>query len=221
MTMTQTASDGLDLPPFLKRETPVVWFYTLLNTYDNICQYQAFRRFINKDIKFVETPAVKFGNEVHSSMEYRIGGKPLPVHMNHWEPLVAPLVERKATAEQKLGVTMEGRATGFFDKNVWGRGKLDVTLLNGTTAYLQDWKTGNVREEPFELEVQAVLLHAKHPQLQKIVGRFAWLKENRLGEMHDLSDTKTHWNKIGTIVQSIERSKATATWEKRQSGLCG
>lgn len=214
------------LPNFLKVEnrgkpTNFVWSYSSLNLYDNICPYQFFRRYINKDIKFVGSPAVDWGNEVHSAMEYRIGGKPLPVHMQHWEGFVAPLAARGATAESKQGITMQGKPTGYFSEDVWGRVKIDVHLINESKAAIFDFKTGNVREEPFELEVGALFLHARYPKLQTITGRFIWLKENRMGESHNLSDTRSTWNRICTINQKIERDRKAGEWEKRQGPLCG
>jgi len=217
-------ADMPDIPKELDRRkgrADFVWSYTALNLYENICPYQFFRRYINKDIKFVESAASKWGNEVHSAFEYRIGGKPLPVSMQHWEPLVAPLDGRGVTPEMKVGITMEGRTTGYFSENVWGRCKIDAPIVANSKAMLIDWKSGNVREEPFELEVQAVFLHARYPTLTTIVGKYAWLKENRLGELHNCSDTRSTWNKICTINQKIEESRRTMQWEKRQSGLCG
>lgn len=212
-------TDYPELPEFLDR-TVIVGSYTMMNTYANICPYQCYRRYVKKDIPYKATSAMEWGKTVHSAMEYRVGGKPLPDNMRHWEPLVAPLAGR-AVGEQKLGITMQGQTTGFFDKNVWIRTVVDTSLISGTTAYLQDWKTGNAREEPFELETQAVLLHAKNPGLTKIVGRYAWLKENRLGEMHNLSDTTQAWNKVCTIMSEINQSRQMGKWEKRRGPLCG
>src|SRR5580692_6976144 len=100
------STTDLNIPDFLRRAKdnkmqapafkPIVYSYTLLNNYDNVCPFQTYRRYVKKDLPFVETEAMKKGNEIHTAMEYRIGGKPLPMHMQHWEPLVSPMVDRKA-----------------------------------------------------------------------------------------------------------------------------
>lgn len=214
------------IPDFLKVENrgkpiPFVWSYSSLNCYDDVCPYQFFRRYINKDIKFVESPEAAFGNAVHTAFEYRVGGqKPLPENMRQWESFAAPLDGRGAQVEMKMGVTISGQATDFFGKDVWGRGKVDVVLVNGTTAYLPDWKSGKPRENPFELEVNAVLVHAKYPQLKTIKGNYVWLKENRAGPVYDLSDTAGTWQKICGIAKRIEHSKQTTQWEKKRGPLC-
>lgn len=212
--------DPLDIPPMLDRR-PIVWSYTMLNTYRSICAHQAAERFIYKRVPFVETPAMKRGNEVHSAMEYRVGGgKQLPVSMQQYETFAAVFDGKGAKVEQWLGVTREGKSCDTRSSAVFGRGKLDLHIVNGETGYLADHKTGKVREDPFELEVQAVLLHARYPQLRKIVGQYLWLGELRIGQLHDLSSTDRTWEEINRIVQSIEADRKTGIWEKRQGPLC-
>ena len=56
---------------------------------------------------------------------------------------------------------------------------------------MADWKFGSSKyEDPFELEVGAVLLQAKYPKATKLVGRYVYPVENKLGQMYDLSATQ-------------------------------
>ena len=210
------------IPKFLDR-TPLIGTYSFMHNYVDICQYQTFHRYIAKTIKFVETPEIKFGNEVHKAFERRIGGGvPLPVNMQQWEPFARPFDGQGAKVETQLGLTADGRATRYFGDDVRYRVKIDVNVIKGTTAYIADFKTGGSKyEDPFELEVGALHLHALHPTLTKIVGNFIWLKENRLGQTYDLSDTKATWNKVTGIMKSMETARANDDWPKRPSGLCG
>lgn len=218
-----------DIPAFLDRRSPrvsegkpLVFSYSLLNTYTSVCPHQAFRRYVKKDLKYVETPAMKWGNDVHSAMEYRLGGKPLPPEMQQWEPIIAAFDGRRATAEQKLGIAITGKPVGFFDEEVWFRGKIDVTIIEDTTALIADYKTGNsAYESSFELETNALLLHAKHPHLKRIIGFYIWLKESRVGQVHDLSNTQATWQKVNDLAGRFEADKTSGRWEKRKSGLCG
>jgi hypothetical protein len=221
-----------DIPAFLRRTKdnqmptpafkPLVYSYTMLNCYDNICPYQMFRRFVKKDIPFVETEAIKKGNEIHSAMEYRIGGKPLPNHMLHWEPLVVPMIERGAKAELKLGITNEGKPTEFFGKDVWCRGKADVVIISGTNAYIVDWKSGGSKyENVFEIALQAMMVKAANPHLNKVAGCYAWLGENRMGGTYDLSDFHSTWAKVNNIAEQIQDDMVSGKFEKRKGPLCG
>lgn len=200
---------------------PLVFSYTMLHTYDNICPYQAAQRYVYKVIPFQETEAMRHGNEVHAAMQKRVGrGTPLPATMPY-ESFALPLDSRGARCEQQIGVTKDGKATGFFDADVYFRCKIDVNIVKGPTAYLLDYKTGKVREEPFELECQAVALHAKNPGLTKVIGQYAWLASNRLGPMHDVSYTGRTWQRIRQLGDQIETDRRMGSFEKREGPLCG
>jgi hypothetical protein len=88
-------------------------------------------------------------------------------------------------------------------------------------ALLFDWKTGKVREHPFELEVQALLLRMQSPHLHTIYGSYIWLAENRIGQRHDLSNTEMTQRKVVAIVLNIENSLQAQEFEKRPGPLCG
>lgn len=200
---------------------PLVYSYTMLSTADT-CLHRCYRQYVKRDIPYVPTPEMEWGNKVHSAMEYRIGGKPLPEDMRQWEVLVAPFARPGARAEMKMGITREAKPTEFFGKDVFLRGKIDVTLISGTSAFLPDWKTGNSKyESPFELEIQALMLKAANPHLTKIGGMYVWLKENRYGTQYDLSDVNSTWAKVHNKVKVIEDAMASGEWSKTKGPLCG
>jgi hypothetical protein len=195
--------------------------FTWGNCYRNICPHQAYRRFILKDIPFVETDAMKEGTAVHTALEKRVGqGKVLPDEYRQWESFAACFDQLPVKVECKLGVTAEGRSCDWYDKKIFVRTKLDISFVNGETGYILDWKMGAVRENPFELEVQAVALHAANPQLRKIVGQYAWLRENRLGQMHDLSQTNRTWATICETVLDAQHDLDRGMFDKRPGKLC-
>jgi|GEM_PF-1302039 len=210
----------LSIPAFLDRRK-LIYTYSMLNAYKN-CGHSMFRRYIKKDIPYVQSPEAKWGDEVHQAFEYRVGGgKPLPQNMQAWEQFARPFDGRGALVEQKLGITKTGQPTGFWDNDCWFRGKVDLAIVNGAKAYILDWKSGNSKyEDPFELEVGALLLKAKHREIEFISGSYCWLKENRLGQGYDLSKFRDTWNEINRLVGKIEADRALNEFEKKQSGLC-
>jgi hypothetical protein len=188
------------------------------------CPHQAYRMYIARDLpKEPETPEMRYGNEVHRAMEKRVRSKtPLPEAMLAFEPLVAPLDACHVEPEQKLGMTKSGRPVSFWDDDVWLRGVLDAPVrLSTDAAVLVDWKTGKKREEPFELEIGALLLQAHRPEITKLVGCYVWLKERQKGQPHDLSDTARTWAMVQSIMGDIEHSIATNRFDKTPGPLCG
>lgn len=216
-----------DIPGFLDRR-PLVWSYSLLHCFRDICPHQGQARYIDKTIKFVETPEIKWGNDVHAAFEQRVGGgKPLPLNMQQWEGFASPFDGWTGImTEQWFYIDDQGRPCDRFAKNKFGHGKLDLAIVATTpepyNAYILDWKTGSSKyEDPFELEVGAVLLHARYPALRKIVGSYAWLKENRLSKPYDLSNTAATWREICRVMKEILAYRTSGSFPKKQSGLCG
>jgi len=211
-----------DIPAFLDRR-PIVWSYSLLHCFRDVCAHQGQARYIDKTIKFVETPEIKNGNEGHEALELRVGAqKPLPLKFADCEPFAAPFDGRGAITEAWYYIDTDGRACDRFAKNKFGHGKLDLVLMQDDTAYLNDWKFGNSKyEDPFELEIGALLLHAKYPHLKTIKGTYTWLKEKRLSKMYDLSDTQKTWTEACTIMNTILNYRQLGEFPKKRSGLCG
>ena len=211
----------MNLPKGLDRR-PLVLSYTMLNTYLTICPYQAAERFIWKNIPFFETDQMREGTAVHEAMENRVGKKvPLPEKYKPHEAFAIPLDQfQQVQCEAQLGITREGQHTRFFGDDVYLRGKLDCSIVHGNKAYLVDWKNGKVREDPFELEVQAVLLKAKYPQLTDIKGQYGWLQHGKMGQLHTLSDTDRTWGIVRNTGDQIAADRKSGNFEKREGPLC-
>jgi len=195
--------------------------FTMLSSFLN-CEHAMYRRYIKKDQPYVESKEMAWGNAVHSAFEHRIGAqKPLPDGMRQWECFAAPFDGKLPQVEQKLGITRTRKATGFWDKDVWFRCKIDVNVCAADTAFIGDFKTGGSKyEDPFELEIGALLLKAKRPAITRAAGSYIWLKENRMGQCYDLSDFDGTWNRIKDLMSQIEARKPEE-FVKNKSGLCG
>jgi PD-(D/E)XK nuclease superfamily len=196
--------------------------FSFLNTW-NICPHQAARRYIVKDLpREPESPEMAWGNEVHSTMENRLNGIiALPESMQAFEQFCTPLDGYRFTPELKLGMTVQGKKCDFFADDVFLRGKLDVPIVLTHTALLLDWKTGKKREDPYELEVGALLVQAQWPHAGKIIGQYVWLKDLTLGETHDLSRTDRTWQRVTAAMSDVERAMERGAFIKTPGPLCG
>lgn len=196
--------------------------HTFLNDWDN-CPYKAYRKYIKKDLpKFVQTEAMKWGNEVHTAFEVRIKhGTSFPTGMEQYERIAAPLVSAGAIAEKMLGITSGGSVCDFFAKDVWLRGKIDCTIQRDSMAAIWDWKTGKRREDRSELEVHAVLLKAWKPTITKITAHYVWLQDNEVGKAHDVSDTEKKLADIRSTMNTVKNCMEIEDFPKRRNPLCG
>lgn len=202
--------------------------YSFYNAFAN-CPHKAFQVYVAKSVPYVETPEMKWGNDVHTAMENRIKhGTPLPEPMAAAEQVARQFHDMSKTVsvvvEKKLAMTAGGLPCEFWDDRVWFRGKLDCTtmaLAHSTSAWLVDWKTGNVREEPFELETNALLLKVNYPALETIQGEYFWMKTGQNGLRYTLNNHGQTFARLQALRAEAEGYFASGQWPKRKNPLCG
>ncbi len=196
--------------------------HTFLNDWDN-CPHKAFRKHIKKDLaKFVQTDAMKWGNDVHTAFEVRLKhGTPFPQGMEKFEAIARPFAEMDAKSEKMLGIREDGVECDFFAKDVWLRGKIDTTVVKDDWAMIADWKSGKRREERAELEVHGVLLKAWIPSVTKITAHYVWLQDMQIGKAHDVSNTGKKLAEIRQTMETVKNCLEVEDFPKRRNPLCG
>lgn len=200
----------------------MIWSHTFLNDYEN-CPRKTHRKHVVRDLPYVETPAMRWGNVVHTATERRLtAGVPLPTECEHLEPICKAILGAGSVyGEQKVAVTAQWEPCSFYADNVAGRGKIDVLIMpNKWQAIILDWKTGKRREDPTELETHAALLYAREPQLQQIIGHYIWTTDNQLGEAHILSSVAKTKLRIVRMLEHIHKAEQTNFWPPRENPLC-
>jgi len=201
--------------------------YSFYNQFEN-CPHKAFQLYVAKAIPYVETPEMKWGNDVHSAVENRIKrGSPLPDTMRAAEQAAAEF-HKMATmlpffTEYQLAMTDKGQPCDYWADNVFFRGKLDFVLMNTARsfAWMVDWKTGNVREDAFELETGALLLQVNWPDLAEIKGEYFWMKTGQNGLRYTIKDFSAIWVRLHNLRAEAESYLRAGEWPKRKTPLCG
>lgn len=198
--------------------------HSFLSTYER-CPKQAYHKYVLRDQPYVETQAIKWGNEVHKALELAINtGKPLPEGMEGYGKYLSALGEG-CKAELELGVTYEGKPCGFWDTQCFFRGKIDVLKRVGDTAFIVDWKTGKPREDPAELYAHGMLVQIHSAGCSALKGAYVWLKEGKVGPSYDLRENSPAMITLGNIRRlraEMEQRQQTGTeWPAKQNPLCG
>ncbi len=214
-----------DIPSFLDRR-PLIWSYSLLDAFHNKCPLSAQAMYIDRSVPYVETPERKFGNDGHDALDKRVGGgKPLPEAYRFCEPFAAPFDGRKAITEGWYQIDTDGKACQRNSPKKFGHGKIDLVLLQGETAFINDWKFVSDKalkyEDPFEIKIFGLLLKAKYPQLKTIKGAYTYLKQGRTSQVYDVSDTGDTWNLVCSIMQTIYNYRKINEFPKKVTPLCG
>lgn len=200
--------------------------YSFYNQLEN-CPHQAFHRYVAKTLPFVETPEMAWGNKVHDAMDRAIKtGATLPDDVQAAADVAKQFHEMSKHVEVKtelhLAMTQAGAPCDYKDyDNVFFRGKLDCVTRITDMAWMVDWKTGGVREDPFELECGALLLKVNYPDLQEIKGEYFWFKTGQAGLRYTFATHDRTYARLVNLRHEAETYLASGAWPKRKSPLCG
>lgn len=160
------------------------------------CPKKFYHRNISRDYPFEESEALNWGRAVHKAIELRIAkGQPLAENMKSFEPFCLAMLEWPVVlCERTLGMTWDGEARDGRARDCAIGAKGDVIVMDAerTRAMTVDVKTGKPREDPFQLQMQALVLQAHYPSLQVVKGAYYWTQDSRLGPIYDLTNC---WDK--------------------------
>lgn len=204
-------------PPLLKGS------YSFFSELEN-CPKKAQHVRVLRDIQRVETAEQRWGNYVHDCMEKRVGdGVVLEEDVAEFEPFARAFDQRTVYAEMKLAITTEGMPTEFYAKDAMVSGKVDVVVLHENRVDITDWKTGKDKyENPFELELHALLLAANGYTAESYTGRYVYLGLNKVGQTYDLSNVSATWGKVTRyMAQARAYQEKGGEWPATPNPLCG
>jgi hypothetical protein len=134
---------------------------------------------IAKNFPVVESEEMRWGTMVHDAMEKRVGhGVALPNNMLMYEPLALKLSNAKGVkyCELETAVNASLEPCGFWDADAWNRGYEDLVIINGDKALTIDYKTGKFKPRSRQLDLSALRIFAKFPEVQTVNSAFAYLQ---------------------------------------------
>lgn len=203
---------------------PLPWSHSALEQFKNCPRsYHAHR--VIKSIPYVEGPEAKYGNEVHKAFENRLRyGTPLPGDLHSHELYLSRLLQLPGhgEAEQEIALNRKAQPCGYWDPDVWYRGKVDYLKINGDMARVYDWKTGKPHQKLLQLYEYILWTFLKHPEVTRCYAEFYWTKtpanptgitmgRERIGEI---------WQMLMPDLKQMLEAFQSDIWQPRQSGLC-
>jgi len=199
------------------------WSYSQLKAYET-CAFQWQQVNLLKNFKGTEGPELLWGNRVHHAIAASLkNGTVLPDEMRLYQPWLESIAKLPGThyVEQKYAITKTFEPCEYFAHNVWFRGIGDVVVVNGLVAYVGDWKTGKVLDDPVQLMLMAQLIFSHFPQVKRVQVQFIWLKFDCSSEQvvtrQDIAD---NWLGLMDRVKSMTAAYETDNFPKNPSGLC-
>jgi hypothetical protein len=210
-----------------KVKKPFSWSYSRLKNFE-ACPKKHWHVDIQKDVPTEESEQLDWGNLVHSSAANRIrDNKKLPDGMENIEKWCQRIIgdgSGKILVEQKLAITKDFGACGYFDKGEnppWFRSIGDVIKIVGPVALSADWKTGKILEDSVQLALTAACVFAHHPQVMKVRSEFIWLKFDASSrEDFTREQMPDFWRSIWPRIESLKNAHDTMSYPAKKGGLC-
>ena len=217
---------------------PFTWSYSALTDFEGCPARFAARRFYCTTVE-AETEEMKWGNRVHKAFEERIrDGKAFHPDLAAYEPW-ARVLERlpgEKFVERKFAVRKNHHPCGFFDADAYGRGVIDLLVIDGDTATIIDYKTGKKKDDETQLDLFAwFVVNEFDGRIKKTKSRYIWLKyvglspaqlvEQKIqiisGKELGYLDAKMVMNKMLPRIETMERAWDEENFPCFPSGLCG
>ncbi len=200
------------------------WSYSSLTAFEN-CPRRYYLTKVAKAVVEPQNEAATHGNEVHKALELHLtGDKALPAKYEQYRALVdrVKMQPGKRLVEFKFGLTEGYTPTGFFDKNVWFRGVIDVGVVGTKTGTLLDWKTGKPKSDGDQLKLFAAAGFAEFPYLEKIKTGYVWLAHGKLDSKEfTRDDIPGIWQEFTPRVIRMVNALEKDRFMPKPSGLCG
>ena len=124
-------------------------------------------------------------------------------------------------AEQEYAINKALEPTGFYAPDVWGRGIIDVLILNGAFAKVFDHKTGKRKKDMQQLIIFALLVFYHHPEVTEVDTAFEWVATNeRDEETFKRYEIPKMWAEILPKLQKYASYFHQGIFPPKPSGLC-
>lgn len=205
------------------------WSYSSIKTFDQ-CPKKYFHLKVAKDVEDEGNEASIYGNDAHEAAEHYIKhGTPIPDKYAVMRPVVEKLAEfpGEKHTELKLGVrkTESGfEPCGFFAKDVWYRGIVDLLITNGRDAHMVDYKTGKNAKyaDMKQLDLMAGAVFVHFPDIMRVKSGLAYVVSNEfLKKTHVRAELPTYMAVFEPQLEQLEDALESGVFNPKSGPLCG
>lgn len=201
------------------------WSFSRMKGFET-CPKQYYHVNVLKQFPFQETEATRYGTEFHKAAEdFMRDGTPIPERFAFAKPALDALAAKPGErhCELKMGLRQDLTPCGFFDKDVWFRGIVDLLIIDGEKAFIVDYKTGKSARyaDTGQLQLMALSVFAHFPQVTRVkAGLVFVIAEKFVPADFNVSDRDTLWAPWIKKYARMEKAHETDVWNPVPSGLC-
>jgi hypothetical protein len=202
------------------------WSYSGINLFKQ-CPLKYYRLKVVKDIVEPVQDHLLYGTAVHKAAEdYVKDGTPIPAKyafiQNQLDKLIA--IEGEKYCEFEMGLTKSLQACEFKAEDVWWRGIADLIIINGSKAYLVDYKTSKSSKyaDTEQLELLSLSIFKHFPQVKNVKAGllFVVAKDFVKKEYANDEGAGKSWIKWLDVTHSLETCMTNNVWNAKPNFTC-
>jgi hypothetical protein len=202
----------------------IAWSYSALNDFKN-CPYKYWAVRVGKIVSDVNA-ANAGGEDYHREFELYVNkGKPLAPNLQRFTPVLDKLKKQpgQMSTELQLALDVNYQPCGFKAWDLaWVRAVSDWSLINGTRAWVIDYKFGKPKKDQEQNALVAAVLMHTYPQIQEVTTNYWFaLHDKWLPDHWRRQDIGDIWNMFLPDVNELAQAKLKDEWPKTPSPLCG
>lgn len=202
----------------------IKWSFSSLKQYMKCPrQYHEIKVLQNYQVKVSEQ--MRYGTEVHEALEkYARNGEALPTNYLRFKEMVDALLEIPGDKyiEHKMALSTAKLPCEFYSSDYWVRGIVDFMVIDGTDAYIIDYKTGsNKYPDTDQLKLMSLMVFNHFPDVVRIKAGLLFVAQNSfLPEEYVRSNERAYWGTFTAPLMRLKVSFDTASWPPNPSPLC-
>lgn len=204
----------------------VAWSYSALKTFQS-CPKKYYHLKVLKDVKEPQSEIMIYGIDAHKAAElYIANNEELPGKYEFMRKQLDTLkrLEGEKFCEYKFGITKDMEPCGFFDKNVWLRGQIDLLIVNEktNTARMIDYKFGKSKNADMsQLHLMSLAVFKIFPQVKKVKAGLLFCAEDKMmPTQYHAEDSGKMWMEWLPETARLEAAYESNVWNAVPSGLC-
>lgn len=172
------------------------------------------------------TVQMSYGTEVHKALEdYTRDGTPLAKNYLRYKDMVDELLAIPGVRfpEQKLALREDRTPCEFDAPDYWVRGIVDFLVIDGSTAWIVDYKTGSAKYPDLkQLRLMALMVYAHHPEVVVINAGLLFVAHNLfIDESYSREQIPHLWTYFEPHLHRLKAAYDSNVWTPNPTGLCG
>lgn len=200
------------------------WSFSSLKDFIN-CPRQYHEVKVLKRVEKSTTKQMLYGTEVHKACEDYVGeGKPLPKNYQRFKKMLDSLIEIPGIKlpEHKMALDTYKRPASF-DEGYWVRGIADLLIVDGGTAYVVDYKTGNNKYPDLkQLKLMGLMVFSHFPEVETVkAGLLFVMHDSFMPEEYQRNDVDDLWKIFEPDLERLKSAYDTDVWQPNPTPLCG